>query len=78
MLNLKTGTEEQLTEQHGRGAGSCLVPGRQAHCVHVQERPPSNAQTLRPTTFEICVMDLENRDPSGFPVMKQLTSNYRV
>ena len=28
VLNLKTGTEEQLTEQPRRGAGCCLVPGR--------------------------------------------------
>ena len=75
VLNLKTGTEERLTDNLEEERGAAWSPDGKRIAYMCRKGLPLNAQTLRPTTFEICVMDLENREPNGFPVAKQLTSN---
>ena len=77
VLNLKTGTEEKLTENLEEERSPAWSPDGRRIAYTCRRGLPLNAD-LRPSTFKICVMDLENRDPSGFPVTKQLTSNYRV
>ncbi len=73
-LNLKTGTEEKLTENLEEERSPAWSPDGRRIAYACRRGLPLNAD-LRPSTLKICVMDLENRDPRGFPVTKQLTSN---
>jgi TolB protein len=75
VLNLKTGTREQLTANDEEERAPAWSPDGGRIAYMCRKGLPLNPQTLRPTTFEICVMDLENRGPSGFPVATRLTSN---
>jgi TolB protein len=75
VLDLKTGTREQLTANDEEERAPAWSPDGGRIAYMCRKGLPLNPQTLRPTTFEICVMDLENRDPSGFPVATRLTSN---
>ena len=75
VLNLETGTREQLTANNEEERGAAWSPDGRRIAYICRRGLPLNPQTLRPTTFEICVMDLDNRDATGFPVTKQLTSN---
>src|SRR4029450_4444817 len=75
VLDLKTGTREQLTNNMEEERGAAWSPDGKQIAYMCRKGDPISPLTLRPTTFEICVMDLENRDPSGFPVVKRLTSN---
>jgi Tol biopolymer transport system component len=75
VLDLKKGTREQLTSNMEEERGAAWSPDGERIAYMCRKGLPINPLTLRPTTFEICVMDLEDRDPSGFPVVKQLTSN---
>jgi TolB protein len=75
VLDLKTGTREQLTANDEEERAPAWSPDGRRIAYMCRKGLPLNPQTLRPTTFEICVMDLENRDPSGLPIAKRLTSN---
>ena len=75
VLNLKTGTLDQLTSNIEEERGAAWSPDGRRIAYMCRRGLPLNPQTLRPTTFEICMMDLKNRDSSGFPVVKRLTSN---
>jgi Tol biopolymer transport system component len=75
VVNLKTGMREQLTSNVEEERGAAWSPDGKRIAYMCRKGLPLNPQTLRPTTFEICVVDLENRDSSGFPLVKQLTSN---
>ena len=73
-LNLKTGTEERLTDNLEEERGPAWSPDGRRIAYTCRRGLPLNAE-LRPSTFEICVMDLKKRDSMGFPVTKRLTSN---
>jgi WD40 repeat protein len=73
-LDLKTGTEERLTDNLEEERGPAWSPDGRRIAYACRRGLPLNAD-LRPSTFEICVMDLENRGPGGFPVVKRLTTN---
>ncbi len=75
MLDLKKGTREQLTSNMEEERGAAWSPDGKRIAYMCRKGDPISPLTLRPTTFEICVMDLEDRDPGGFPVVKRLTSN---
>jgi TolB protein len=71
-LNVKKGKLERLTFNEEEERAPAWSPdGRRI--AYICRRGPLNPQGLR--TFEICVMDLKNRDQSGFPVATQLTNN---
>jgi TolB protein len=72
VLNLKRGTLKQLTDNEEEERAPAWSPdGRRI--AYMCRRGPLSPQGL--PTQEICVMDLKNRDQSGFPVTTQLTNN---
>jgi TolB protein len=75
VLDLETGTREQLTANDQEERAPAWSPDGRRIAYMCRKGDPINPQTLRPTTFEICVMDLEKRDPSGFPVVTRLTKD---
>ena len=78
VLNLKTGKLDQLTSNMEEERGAAWSPDGKRIAYMCRKGLPLNAQTLRRTTFRICVMDLKNRDAGGFPAVKQLTSDPAV
>jgi len=74
VLNLKKGTLKQLTHNEQEERAPAWSPNGKRIAYMCRRGGPLSPQGL-PTTFEICLMDLKNLDPSGFPVTTQLTNN---